>query len=61
MKRVGKEIGVKGKALFFPVRGALTGSEHGPELAGVAAVRGRKGVLDLIARALELNKRSLGT
>jgi glutamyl/glutaminyl-tRNA synthetase len=28
----GKEIGVSGKALFAPVRAALSGMTHGPEL-----------------------------
>lgn len=34
-KSVGKEAGVKGKGLFMPLRTALTGDTHGPELARV--------------------------
>lgn len=54
LKDVGKATGIKGKQLFFPVRGALTGSVHGPDLAGVAAIKGRTKVLELIARARTL-------
>jgi len=54
LKGVGKANGIKGKQLFFPVRGALTGSVHGPDLAGVAAIKGRTKVLELIARARNL-------
>jgi glutamyl-tRNA synthetase len=48
---VGKSTGRKGKALYFPVRAALTGAVHGPDLAGVAEVKGRKNVLRLLERA----------
>jgi nondiscriminating glutamyl-tRNA synthetase len=48
---VGKATGRKGKALFFPVRAALTGAVHGPDLAGLAELRGRDAVLGLLERA----------
>lgn len=32
------ELGVKGKALFMPLRVALTGKQHGPELAPLVAL-----------------------
>jgi len=32
VKRVGREAGVKGRALYHPIRVALTGEEQGPEL-----------------------------
>jgi nondiscriminating glutamyl-tRNA synthetase len=51
MKGVGKETSLKGKNLFFPVRAALTGSVHGPDLASVAALKGKSTVLELIERA----------
>ena len=51
VEEVGKEIGLKGKSLFFPVRAALTGAVHGPDLAGFAELRGREGVLALLVRA----------
>jgi nondiscriminating glutamyl-tRNA synthetase len=51
VEEVGKKMGLKGKALFFPVRAALTGAVHGPDLAGFAELRGREGVLALLDRA----------
>jgi nondiscriminating glutamyl-tRNA synthetase len=48
---VGRKTGLKGKALFFPVRAALTGAVHGPDLAGFAELKGRPGVLALLERA----------
>ncbi|HEV7440864.1 MAG TPA: glutamate--tRNA ligase, partial [Methylobacterium sp.] len=33
--------GAKGKALFMPLRLALTGLEHGPDLAGLLPLIGR--------------------
>ena len=51
VEEVGKQAGLKGKALYFPVRAALTGAVHGPDLAGFAELRGREGVLALLERA----------
>ena len=34
--------GRKGKALFMPLRRALTGLDHGPELAGLLPLIGRE-------------------
>lgn len=58
VEEVGKNTGLKGKALFFPVRAALTGAVHGPDLAGFAELRGRVGVLDLLERAQRYAARS---
>jgi glutamyl-tRNA synthetase/nondiscriminating glutamyl-tRNA synthetase len=44
---IGKTTGRKGKALYFPIRAALTGAVHGPDLAGVAELKGREAVLRL--------------
>jgi nondiscriminating glutamyl-tRNA synthetase len=52
IKAAGKRSGVKGKELYFPIRAALTGSVHGPDLAGVIVVKGRAMVLSLLAKAL---------
>jgi nondiscriminating glutamyl-tRNA synthetase len=52
MNEVQKETGIKGKNLFHPVRLALTGEEHGPELGIVAYVLGKDAVmkkLDMIS------------
>jgi nondiscriminating glutamyl-tRNA synthetase len=48
----GQEPGLKGKDLYFPIRGAMTGSVHGPDLTRVAAVKGRDGVLPLLEGAI---------
>ena len=40
VKEVQKETGVKGKALYIPLRLALTGREHGPELTIIAPILG---------------------
>ncbi len=45
LSEVQKETGVKGKNLFMPVRIALTGEEHGPELGLIAYVLGKEEVL----------------
>ena len=39
--RVKGETGRKGKLLFMPIRKALTGMEHGPELAPLLPMIGR--------------------
>ena len=54
MKAVGKTTGIKGKSLFFPTRAAITGSVRGPDLAGVAALKGRETVTQLVERAQSL-------
>ena len=38
----GKRLGIKGRELFQPVRAALTGRVHGPELPIVAGTLGRE-------------------
>jgi len=43
----------KGKALFFPVRIALTGELHGPELAKIMAILGQDQVRARFLKALE--------
>ncbi len=41
MKTIQKNTGIKGKNLFMPVRVALTGSAHGPELVNVLFLLGK--------------------
>ena len=48
----GQEVALKGKDLYFPIRGAMTGSVHGPDLTRVAAVKGRDAVLGLLEGAI---------
>jgi glutamyl-tRNA synthetase len=40
------KTGVKGKALFMPLRVALSGALHGPEMSDIIAYLGRNGVAD---------------
>jgi nondiscriminating glutamyl-tRNA synthetase len=49
----GQEVALKGKDLYFPIRGAMTGSVHGPDLTRVAAVKGRDAVLNLLQGAMQ--------
>jgi glutamyl-tRNA synthetase len=51
VKKIGKDTGHKGKELFFPVRAAVTGNLHGPDLARVTAVKGKPAVMKLIEKA----------
>jgi glutamyl-tRNA synthetase len=46
---VGAATGTKGKALFMPLRLALTGLEHGPELAALLPLIGRDKALKRLA------------
>ena len=43
------ETGRKGKGLFMPLRLALTGQSHGPELKTLLPLLGRKACLDRLA------------
>jgi nondiscriminating glutamyl-tRNA synthetase len=45
MKYVKEKTGAKGKELFMPVRAALTGAVHGPELDRVFAILGKASAL----------------
>ncbi len=55
IKRAGSREGVKGKALFMPVRAAVTGEVHGPDLATVIEIRGRGDVVSLLRAPREAN------
>lgn len=46
-----KQSGAKGKALYGPVRVAITGEEHGPELVGVLQVLSRVQLLERLTAA----------
>lgn len=49
-KAVQEATGRKGKALFLPLRIALTGREHGPELANLLPLIGRERALERLCR-----------
>lgn len=42
LRSLGQRLGVKGRELFQPVRAALTGRTHGPELPALAELLGRE-------------------
>ncbi len=50
IKVVGKETGAKGKELFMPIRAALTGNIHGPELPKIIAVLDKEVCLERIKK-----------
>ena len=47
-------LGVSGKKLFMPLRIALTGKEHGPELAHIAEMLGAEKMKHRLGRAVQL-------
>jgi nondiscriminating glutamyl-tRNA synthetase len=49
-KAVQVETGLKGKALFAPIRVQLTGSIHGPELAKVLPILGKEELLNRLRK-----------
>ncbi len=49
VKETGKSSGLKGKALYHPLRLAITGREDGPELAKVGPLLGKAEVLKRLA------------
>jgi glutamyl-tRNA synthetase len=53
MKEVQKETGVKGKDLWMPVRVALTGVTHGPELPIIIDVFGKDKIIKFLETVLE--------
>jgi nondiscriminating glutamyl-tRNA synthetase len=46
IKYVKEKTGAKGKELFMPIRAALTGKVHGPELDKVFAILGKDTTLN---------------
>ncbi|PWZ99430.1 glutamate--tRNA ligase, partial [Staphylococcus pseudintermedius] len=52
IKEVQKETGIKGKQLFMPIRVAVTGQMHGPELPNTMEVLGQDKVLRRIQSLL---------
>lgn len=52
-KALGKAAGVKGKALFMPLRAALSGETHGPELAAIWKLLGGERIRARLHGALQ--------
>ncbi len=53
LKTAGKTAGLKGKALWIPVRVALTGKLHGPDLGLMAETLGRERCREFLREALD--------
>ena len=49
VKEVGKQMNLKGKALYHPLRLAMTGREDGPELVKIAPLLGQNKVIERLA------------
>jgi glutamyl-tRNA synthetase len=47
---IGKQLGVKGKDLFYPIRIALSGRNHGPELGLIVYLLGREKSLERLGK-----------
>ena len=52
-KRSKKETGIKGKNLFMPIRIAVSGEMHGPELPDTIYLLGREKSIQHIEKMLE--------
>jgi glutamyl-tRNA synthetase len=54
-----QQTGLKGKALFLPLRSAITGVCHGPELAKIFLLMGKEGLTQQINNARNAMMRSI--
>ncbi|MDO5707123.1 MAG: glutamate--tRNA ligase [Andreesenia angusta] len=50
LKKIQKKTGIKGKNLFMPIRIALTGNQHGPDLDKIILVLGKANILKRIEK-----------
>jgi glutamyl/glutaminyl-tRNA synthetase len=57
MKEVQNESGVKKQDLWMPVRVALTGVRHGPDLPLVIQIMGKEKIENFVRQALEVNSK----
>ncbi len=51
IKSAGRERNVKGKDLYMPLRLAVTGFPHGPDLVSILAIRGKTDILEALSGA----------
>lgn len=52
--KLGKELGLKGKDLYWPIRVALSGSNKGPDLGLIISLLGKEKVKERIEKALKV-------
>lgn len=55
LKAAGETSGTQGRALYRPIRLALTAHEHGPELVDIIWIQGRDRVVRILRRAASLD------
>ncbi|KPK82130.1 MAG: hypothetical protein AMS25_03575 [Gemmatimonas sp. SM23_52] len=60
IRSAGKQVGIKGRELFMPVRAAVTGTTQGPELVDVFEVQGKVTALTVIEQAWNEARRGGG-
>jgi nondiscriminating glutamyl-tRNA synthetase len=53
MKVVNKETGVMGRELWMPIRIALTGQLHGPDLATVVEIFGKEKCREFVQKLVD--------
>ncbi|MBT8140871.1 MAG: glutamate--tRNA ligase [Gammaproteobacteria bacterium] len=53
VKESGKALGIKGKALFMPIRAALSGETFGPEMPRIAELLGPEKIIQRLHKAQE--------
>lgn len=53
LKEIQKETGIKGKGLFMPIRVAVTGSIHGPDIGQTFAILGPNRVIKRLCQAID--------
>lgn len=54
IKKAGKQSGARGKGLYMPLRAAVTGVLHGPDLSSVLFIRGRDNVVEAVEEAARI-------
>ncbi|MGB9779909.1 glutamate--tRNA ligase [Caldanaerobacter sp.] len=54
MKKAQKDLGIKGKEFFMPIRIAVTGEEHGPDLVKMIVLLGKDKIVKRLDRVLNL-------
>jgi len=53
LKESGAKVGAKGKSLFMPIRAALSGETHGPEMQRIASFLGSEKIIKRLQNAIE--------
>ncbi|MEG0529254.1 MAG: glutamate--tRNA ligase, partial [Bacilli bacterium] len=53
MKGIQKDLGIKGKDLYMPIRLVLTGKEHGIELYNILSILGKEEIKNRIKKYYE--------